>query len=463
MRDEARISSTSEISEPGTSPGAYGSSGGSGAHRRSLLSWSGPWIGLGLGLLVSGSLVWAQPPYSRESFLGLDSYELQANSPALADLDADGDLDMIIGSFDGTLSYLRNISAPGTPRFVPSDHPNGTDPFLGLDLGSYSSPALADLDGDGDLDIMVCTGSNAKYVENIGTPEEPSFVEAQSPANPFFGIECVNSRPDLGDLDGDGDFDLVAGSLDGRLRYFENINSPELPSFFEVPEAANPFAGLHEPGDSYSAPDLVDLDGDGDLDLVVGVERPNFQKDGDLRYFENIGTATAPEFVRAAGGDNPLRNVDALLDLLYSYKSRVPEVADMDDDGDLDIIIGTDVLEYFPRTCPGEVCLSGDRFEVAVEWRDFDGNTGVGRSMAFSSEDSAVLWFFEPDNWELLVKIVDGCTYNDHFWVLASAATNVEYTLRVTDTTTQVAMEYHNPLGQRAQAFTDTNAFASCP
>ncbi|MEM7588155.1 MAG: RICIN domain-containing protein [Acidobacteriota bacterium] len=109
------------------------------------------------------------------------------------------------------------------------------------------------------------------------------------------------------------------------------------------------------------------------------------------------------------------------------------------------------------------LCLNGRRFEVQVEWRDFDGNVGEGTVLGFRSNDSGLFWFFESDNWELLVKVLDGCAINDHFWVFSAATTNVEYTLRVVDTETGAVQTYLNELGVSASAVTDTEAFATCP
>jgi hypothetical protein len=80
----------------------------------------------------------------------------------------------------------------------------------------------------------------------------------------------------------------------------------------------------------------------------------------------------------------------------------------------------------------------------------------------FGSDDSGLLWFFHPDNWEMLVKVLDGCALNEHFWVFAAATTTVEYTLRVTDTATGEVREYLNAAGTPASALTDTEAFAAC-
>lgn len=108
-------------------------------------------------------------------------------------------------------------------------------------------------------------------------------------------------------------------------------------------------------------------------------------------------------------------------------------------------------------------CLNGGRFRVEVEWLDFLGATGPGMVLPFTSDDSGLFWFFNSDNWEMLVKVLDGCGFNDRFWVFAAATTDVQYTLKVTDTETGLAREYFNPLGTAAQAITDTDAFATCP
>ncbi len=108
-------------------------------------------------------------------------------------------------------------------------------------------------------------------------------------------------------------------------------------------------------------------------------------------------------------------------------------------------------------------CLQGGRYAVELEWRNFADETGAGRTDAFDSADSGIMWFFDPANLELLVKVLDGCAFNDRIWVFAAAVTNVEYTLRVTDTLTDVTKAYVNELGNAADTITDTSAFDSCP
>ncbi|MEM9553954.1 MAG: fibronectin type III domain-containing protein [Acidobacteriota bacterium] len=108
-------------------------------------------------------------------------------------------------------------------------------------------------------------------------------------------------------------------------------------------------------------------------------------------------------------------------------------------------------------------CLQDGRFRVAIDWRDFEGTDGVGRVVPFGSNDSGLFWFFGPNNWEVLIKVLDGCGVNNRFWVFSAATTNVEYTLTVTDTETGAFQEYFNPLGRLAPAITDTSAFVGCP
>ena len=114
-------------------------------------------------------------------------------------------------------------------------------------------------------------------------------------------------------------------------------------------------------------------------------------------------------------------------------------------------------------------CLVDGRFQVDVDYKDFVGGEGsaivarLNGSTDIQSSDSGLFYFFDPDNWELLVKVLDACAINNHFWVFSAATTNVEYTLRVTDTETGSVQCYENPLGTAAPAITDTEAFATCP
>ncbi len=111
---------------------------------------------------------------------------------------------------------------------------------------------------------------------------------------------------------------------------------------------------------------------------------------------------------------------------------------------------------------PTALCLEDGRFRVEVAWDDFSGGHGAGRVVPVASDDAGLFWFFSPDNWELLVKVLDGCALNDRFWVFSAATTDVGYTLTVTDTATDRTWSSSNPPGRAAPAVTDTVAFDTC-
>ncbi|MCP3958277.1 MAG: hypothetical protein GY719_10540 [bacterium] len=113
--------------------------------------------------------------------------------------------------------------------------------------------------------------------------------------------------------------------------------------------------------------------------------------------------------------------------------------------------------------CEGAICLDGGRFQVDVAWRTSGGQTGEAQAVpGVSSHDSGVLYFFDSGNWEMLVKVLDGCGINERYWVFAAAATDVEYTLTVTDRVTGQSTSYFNPLGTPAAPITDSSALAVC-
>jgi uncharacterized repeat protein (TIGR03803 family) len=110
------------------------------------------------------------------------------------------------------------------------------------------------------------------------------------------------------------------------------------------------------------------------------------------------------------------------------------------------------------------LCLNNGRFEVRTQWTDFQGNQGSGNVvLGVSSSDSGLFWFFGPTNWEVLIKVLNGCGVNSHYWVFGAASTNVQYTIQVTDTVSGAVNYYTNPLGTSSPAITDTAAFGSCP
>jgi hypothetical protein len=110
--------------------------------------------------------------------------------------------------------------------------------------------------------------------------------------------------------------------------------------------------------------------------------------------------------------------------------------------------------------CPPDethLCLQRGRFQLQVSWTDHDGNSGEGRAHPIT-DDTGAFSFFNPDNLELMVKVLDGRAVNGHFWVFYGALSDVEYTLTVIDTQDGERRTYHNP-ARRLASRADTEAF----
>jgi hypothetical protein len=109
-----------------------------------------------------------------------------------------------------------------------------------------------------------------------------------------------------------------------------------------------------------------------------------------------------------------------------------------------------------------QLCLSQGRFAVTMDWT-FADRSGTGKTAPAGSDDSGILYFDNPDDWQLLVKVLNGCSINNRFWVFYAATTDQAFTLTVTDTANGTTKQYTNTLGQAADPVTDTAAFATCP
>jgi hypothetical protein len=117
------------------------------------------------------------------------------------------------------------------------------------------------------------------------------------------------------------------------------------------------------------------------------------------------------------------------------------------------------------RCVPSEaaLCLQGGRFRVQAHWEDFQGRSGEGTALPTAFADTGLFWFFDPDNVELTIKVLNGCGVTGHFWVFVASGSTVEYEVVVTDTANGQQRTYGNALGVVPELVPDTSAFATCP
>ena len=123
--------------------------------------------------------------------------------------------------------------------------------------------------------------------------------------------------------------------------------------------------------------------------------------------------------------------------------------------------VGYNDFSYIIDTSPPGSPSAGGRERGGLSG---SGLNSIGAVSEFGDPGQpGAFFFFSPDNLEVILKALDGCGFNQHFWVFFAATTNVEFTLTVTDTETNQIREYGGPLGVAFQPITDTSAFATCP
>jgi len=251
------------------------------------------------------------------------------NAPAFGDLDDDGDNDLLVGVLGG--AYNPNSTSIDNFLFLRQQAPNSFDVVTrrfvsNLDLGSETFPAFADLDADGDLDMLIGnkiqpddnqTGKLFRF-ENVGSADEPVFrLRGSMPE--FTGQ--YHFAPAIGDLDGDGDLDMIMGTWQDAMMLVINEGSAQEPRWVIAEEE---FVTLTRGRNA--TPALGDVDGDGDLDLFVG------ESSGDVNFYRNDGGPGAPEFVLVSDKFN---DIDA-------GRRSVPALVDIEGDGDLDLVLGSE-------------------------------------------------------------------------------------------------------------------------
>ena len=269
----------------------------------------------------------------------LDIYTFPA--AFLADVNNDGKKDIIGAPYQennghdhkGSYLYTNN----GTGAFDLSFTKNNFLQDEMIELGTGAYPVLLDYDNDGLKDLLVgnrgyfvSTGtysSQLAYYRNTGTASEPAFtLQTRDVAN-ISQLGLGNVAPTFGDLDGDGDLDMIIGDADGLVHYFANSGGAGNPCSFSLTTPG--FQGIDITG-QFATPFLFDVDGDQLLDLIIG------ERNGNLNLYYNNGTANNPLFQledATWGGVDMKRN-----GLSFGYSAPIMFEAD----GEKQLLVGSE-------------------------------------------------------------------------------------------------------------------------
>jgi hypothetical protein len=198
-------------------------------------------------------------------FVGIFLCSLTGKPAGFGDLDADGDYDLVFGCPTGDLHMHWNVGTPQTPAWQ-------QDPvmFQGLNMGWHPQVRLADMDADGDLDLVVSRRGPSPhncvcYVENTGSPSSPQWTYRGIIGGIVYASES-DVHMAVGDIDGDGDLDMVGSSSALTIQCWENVGTPQTFQFIENPSM---LLGIGSFSQYPRGVDLADFNGDGRLDLLI--------------------------------------------------------------------------------------------------------------------------------------------------------------------------------------------------
>jgi len=214
-------------------------------------------------------------------------------TPSFVDIDNDGDFDLFVGQNNGNISYFINSGNSTNPSFEENTGIN--NPLNFISIGYNSSPAFFDVDDDNDMDLIIGGfDGNITFYENTGSIEAPTYSLVTNNGVSDISTSAVHSIPSIVDIDKDGDNDIFLGTQDGTILYFQNqgdtiIDNVTSYIFNQRTGDENPLYSIDVGFNSY--PIFNDIDSDGDIDLYIGEE------DGNINYYLNNGSAENPAFI----------------------------------------------------------------------------------------------------------------------------------------------------------------------
>ena len=352
------------------------------------------------------------------------------STPTMGDLDGDGLLEIMQGNGDGTITVFEqtaaNSAAFGTGVLLKNS--DGTT----LDVGNYAKPTLADLDGDGLLELLVGedTGTVLRYEQTAATGSGAlAFTKTTLFTNPF-GTATTGApnggsypRPTVADLDNNGLLDVLVGSNDGTLRRYEQTAANA--ATFTAKGQMTLADGTVIDASDVDKPLLTDYDGDGYLDMLLGNKAGNIvlytQSAANSATFRRVGNLTT--------------NGTTAISLSNVGGYAAPAITDIDGDGLLDLFVGNasgTVQRYEqmqsatqPTLVPGAVNNPGP---LPVVLTSFTGQAGsAGNVLRWTTASEANSAYFEVE------RSVDGQEFAKIGQLAAAGTTSAARSYQFTD------------------------------
>lgn len=271
----------------------------------------------------------------------------------LADVDADGVNDLLISpapSFDAketaNIWYYKNYGKNNKPdfRFVQTDWLADKT----VDMGAKSAVAFCDYDNDGDKDLFMASNGDFEITgglkdrialfENKGTKNLPDFVKINDDYLNISQKGIADLIIKFGDVDGDKDIDLYYGERFGKIGWYRNIAGQGKPLNLVFAED-DLLKNTVNPGMENAAPALINYNNDTLPDMLVGMYN------GRVALYVNQGSVGAPVYVQATTNAWGMRANEWSNEInpigFYSFGYAMPEVADVDKDGQQEVLLGS--------------------------------------------------------------------------------------------------------------------------
>lgn len=283
-------------------------------------------------------------------------------APTLAHIDDDNFLDIVAVTNNGHVVAMHNDGSIMWDTDIA--------PHFGMDPGTHeihSKPAVADIDGDGKVEIVlgagtmnpnVCTQGGLIVLDHNGQVEPGwPFLAADDAIPPAGCRDSIVSSPALGDLDNDGDLEIVTAGFDKRIYAWHHDGTllPGFPPSSYLSERFPTWPSLQGKlaDNTWASPALSDLDGDGYLDIVLGTGEGNFDDryGGDANGWE-CPYELPPGWASGYCGGS-LYALDRFGDVLPGFPKYIlevigssPSISDVNGDGAVEIFVGTGDFYY---------------------------------------------------------------------------------------------------------------------